>query len=125
MYYKFIEVIDLDLSESTERYYNILLRGIREDEFDTEDAWWVIFDSIDEKIYGYEYITDNVKGLSYNDRYSLYLDDCTTVMANVYIYKTPEYGKLVDDKFMYLEEYIVNDNTLIESCKKEVIESMI
>ena len=124
MYYKFIEVIDLDLSESSERYYNILLRGIREDEFDTEDVWWVIFDIIDEKIYGYEYIT-NKKELSYNDSYSLYLDDCDTVMVNVYIYKTPEYGKLVDNRHMYLEEYIVNDNKLIESCKKEVIESMI
>ena len=132
MYYKLIEVIDLDLSESTERYYNILLRGIRDNEFDTDDVWWVIFDSIDEKIYGYEYIADNAKGLSYNDYYPLYLngcttvlDDCTTAISNVYIYKTPEYGKLVDNKLMYLEEYIVNDNTLIESCKKEVIESML
>ena len=125
MYYKFIEVIDLDLSESSERYYNILLRGIREDEFDTEDVWWAIFDSIDEKIYGYEYINNKAGGLSYSDSYSLYLDDCTTAMANIYIYKSPEYGKLVDDRHMYLEEYFASDNTLIESCKREVIESMI
>ena len=123
--YKIIDVVDLDLSESTDRYYSIQLRGIRDDNFDTEDTWWAIFDFIDEKIYGYEYITKRAKGLRHDDHFSVHFDDNETVMANIYIYKTPEYGKLVDDRYMYLEEYIVNDNTLIESCKKEVIESMI
>jgi len=108
--FKEVKIVDIDYSESLKQngyytHFNIKLEAIDKDNL--EQIWWVIYEEKTNKIYGYEYIIGKKLNLPYDFKY-----ETEDGFSNIYVFKSPEYGKKVDERHEWLDEYLSNEKNL-------------